>query len=240
MRRVTIVGACMVAIFLASTTASAMQPEFYVATAIGKTAPTVPFTGTVGATVLEAATPPHPKITCTAGTVSGEAHTATEAKKIKLVLTGCESSALSAKCQSAGAAAGEIEDHLLEGVLGNVAAGVPGLRLANEPLGPGHTITEFECASVKFIAKGSVIAKLTVGTGVVVPGPYIVPAAFPSVFHMIFKQTLGIQKLVEFIPGEPPGTEQLEASAGPPFEKVGTETTFEIQSIPAKVLGITK
>jgi hypothetical protein len=240
MRRLTIAGACVFALFLAAgTTASAVQPEFYVATGIGKVAPSVPFTGTIGTTELVASTLPHPKITCTGGTVSGIASTATEAKSIKIVLTGCESSALTAKCQSAGASAGEIEDHVLEGVLGNVATGAPGLRLANEPLGPGHEFAEFNCSSTKFVTRGSVIAKLKVNTGTVA-GPYIVPAPFPSLLQMVFKQASGIQKFVEFIPGEPPGSEQLEATAGGPYEKVGAETTFVIQSTPPGVLGITE
>lgn len=239
MRRLMIAGTLIAAVFLASATASAMQPEFYVATAIGKVAPTVPFSGTVGATVFQASTTPHPKITCTAGTVSGVAATATEAKSIKIVLTGCESLVLTLPCQSPLAVPGEIKDETLEGVLGNVATDTPGLRLANEPLGPGHRIAGFECGAVKFEVKGSVIAKLTGDEGLVT-GPYIVPAVFHPSIDMVFAQTLGIQKFVEFIPGEPPGTEQLEATSGPPYEKVGVHTTFTLSSTPAKVLGITE
>jgi hypothetical protein len=239
MRRLMIAGTFVASIFLASATASAMQPEFYVATAIGKVAPTVPFSGTVGPTVFQASTIPHPKIECTAGSVSGVAATATEAKSIKIVLTGCESSALLVKCQSAGAVAGEIKDETLEGVLGNVATNTPGLRLANEPLGPGHRIAEFACGAAKFEVKGSVIARLTGDEGLVT-GPYIVPAVFHPSVDMVFAQTLGIQKFVEFLPGEPPGTEQLEATSGGPYEKVGTRTTFTLSSTPAKVLGITE
>src|SRR6478672_8949551 len=128
MRRISIVALALAASFAFSVaSASATQPVFYGVAEMGGT-PELPqkISGTLGAAFLEGKTS-KAKITCTAGTATGEITGATKTKNNVTTFTGCETSGL--KCNSTGDPSGTIKTSALEGVLGNVTATLPGLRL---------------------------------------------------------------------------------------------------------------
>ena len=116
----------------------------------------VKFTSTSGEGFLETAN--GEKVTCTADTNVGETN-GPKKDVVTVTFTGCTSSGF--KCNSAGAAAGEIKTNKLLSEIGyiNKAAKEVGLRLKPE----GELFVEFECVGgiVKVKTKGAVIGKYT-------------------------------------------------------------------------------
>src|SRR5947208_400941 len=127
MTRIKLVAACLAAFFVVSVaSASAAQPVFYGVAEIGQKVGTVKFEGTLGAAFLEGKTS-KAKITCLGGTATGEVTGPTTGTNGVTTFNGCESSGL--KCNSTGDAEGIIKTAKLDGVLGNVTATLPGIRL---------------------------------------------------------------------------------------------------------------
>jgi hypothetical protein len=216
-----------------ASTASAAQPVFYTKAAIGEVAKAVSFTGTLGPAFLEGKG--GTKITCTAGTATGEATSATEGKNGVTTFTGCETSGV--PCENAGA--GTIKTKTLKGELGNVVAGkTPGLRLFNEALGRGASLAEFTCAggSIAVNVIGSVIGSISGAAGKT-------PAEgkFAASNSLVFAESKGIQKYTKFVAGEgEAGEEQLESSVGgAAFEKSGQSVTAKLTSVPKENLNTT-
>ena len=98
----------------------------------------------------------HVLIGCKADAGAGEYSGAQTVTAGVLTLTGCHEGA--ASCQSAGAAAGEVQTSAIAGRLGLVAAGgTLGIELA--PAG-GEVIAEFACGAVPVTLRGAVIAEI--------------------------------------------------------------------------------
>jgi len=234
MKRIRIVGLCLVAVFAISIAASSASaaPVFYTKAGIGETVNKVNFTGTLGAAFLEGAN--GSKITCTGGTATGEVTGPTTAKKNITTFVGCETQGF--KCES-GATEGVIVTKVLQGTLGGLTATLPGLRLYDETEGKGGKLAEFSCAggAIAVIVRGSVIGSLSGAAGTE-------PAngKFASSNKLTLAEAKGVQKYSKFIEGEG-GTEQLEASvAGGAYEKSGQSVIATLKSTPASNLGVTK
>jgi hypothetical protein len=213
-----------------ASTASA-NPEFFGKAAVGSTVGTVAFTGTLGAAFLEGVS--GTKITCTAGTATGEITGATTSANNVTKFTGCETNGV--ECHNAGAK--EIVTKNLQGVLGGVSATVPGIRLSDSVEGKGGKLAEFACAggAVGVVVKGSVIGSLTGASG-----KNIAEGKLATSNKLTFAESKGVQKYSKFTEGEG-GTEQLEASTGGgPFEKSGQSVIATLKTTPAGQLGVTK
>jgi hypothetical protein len=236
MKRIRMVALTLVAVFAMTAlaaSASAATPEFYTKAAIGSTAGTVSFTGTLGAAFLEGKS--GTKITCKAGTAAGEVTGPQTTKNNTTTFTGCETQGF--PCENAGA--GTIKTNTLEGTLGNVvAAKTPGIRLFSQSGGRGAELAAFTCASgaIPVKVKGSVIGSLSGASGKT-------PAEgkFAASDKLSFAEAKGIQKYTKFIAGEgEAGTEQLESSvSGNPYELSGQSVIVTLKSTPASNLGFT-
>jgi hypothetical protein len=229
------VGLALVAAFAFAAlagSASAAAPVFYTKAAIGEKGPAVSFTGTLGPAFLEGAG--GTKITCTAGTATGEANGATTTANNVTKFTGCETGGV--PCENA--AAKEIDTKILAGVLGNVVANkTPAVRLFDEKEGPGGKLAEFTCAggAVAVVVHGSAIGSLSGASGTS-------PATgkFPASISLVFAESKGIQKYTKFVEGGDALNEQLEASVGgAPFEKSGQSVTAKLTSTPKSNLNST-
>jgi len=236
MKRIRLVALALVAVFAMTAlaaSASAATPEFYTKATVGTTAPAVPFTGVLGAAFLEGKS--GTKITCKAGSATGEATGPQETKNNKTTFTGCESSGF--PCENAGA--GTITTVTLAGTLGNVvAAKTPGIRLFSQSGGRGASLANFTCAggAIAVEVKGSVIGSLTGASG-----KNAAEGKFAATDTLAFAESKGIQKYTKFIAGEgEAGTEQLESSVGgAPFEPSGQSVSVKLTSVPKSNLGIT-
>jgi hypothetical protein len=238
MKRIRIVGLCLIAAFaisiVASSVASATQPVFYTKAEVGVASGPVKFTGTLGAAFLEAKS--GTKITCLAGTATGEVTGPTTEQNAVTTFTGCATSGF--KCNSTGQGEGVIVTNVLEGTLGQVAANLPGVRLYNETTKKGGELAAFACAggAVPVVVRGSVIGSLSGSAGKT-------PAEgkFGTTQKLAFAEAKGIQKYTKFLAGEgEAGEEQLENSvSGNPYEKAGQSVTATLKSIPASNLGNT-
>jgi len=245
MKRMRLMGLALVAVFAMSVaSASAAQPEFYGVAAVGKTVAAQKIGGTLGAAFLEGKTS-HAKITCTGGTFTGEVTGATTTSSNVTSFTGCEASSL--PCKSAGAAAGEIKTAALDGVLGNVTATLPGIRL----FAPGESgkepktgsLATFECGGglVNVVVKGSVIGSLSGAQG-----NKVEEGKFAASSKLTFSETAGAQKYTKFLAGECGGAgncgpEQLESVINGTPELGGQSVIATIKSVPfASKLGFTK
>jgi hypothetical protein len=232
MKRIRMVAVALVAVSaMAFATTASANPTFFGKAAIGSTVGTVNFTGTLGAAFLEGVS--GTKITCLAGTATGEVTGATTSANNVTKFTGCETNGV--ECHNA--AANEIVTKTLKGVLGGVSATVPGIRLSDQVEGNGGKLAEFACAggAVKVIVKGSVIGSLTGASGKTVEEGKLATSN-----KLVFAESKGIQKYRKFTEGEG-GEEQLEASTGGgPFEKSGQSVTATLKTTPAGQLGVTK
>jgi hypothetical protein len=235
MKRIRIVGLCLVAVFAISIAASSASaaPVFYTKAAIGEAVNKVDFTGTLGAAFLEGAN--GSKITCTGGTATGEVTGPTTAKKNITTFTGCETQGF--KCES-GVTEGVIVTKVLKGTLGGLTATLPGLRLYDETEGKGGKLAEFSCAggAIAVIVRGSVIGSLSGANGTAPSN-----GKFAASNKLSLAEAKGKQKYAKFIEGEG-GEEQLEASvAGGAFEKSGQSVIATLKTSPAAGnLGFTK
>jgi hypothetical protein len=246
MKRIMMVGLALCALFAFSVaSASATQPVFYSVAEIGKTVEGKKISGTLGAAFLEGKTS-KAKITCTGGTATGEITTTTKTVNNVTAFTGCETSGL--KCNSTGKGAGEITTAALDGVLGNVTATLPGIRL----FAPGEggkapktgNLAEFECGggTVKVKVSGSVIGSLSGAQGKTVE-----EGKFAASTKLTFAEALGKQKYEKFLAGECGGNandcgpEQLTSNINGGEELGGQSVIATLKTIPfASKLGFTK
>jgi len=247
MKRISMVALALAAVFAFNVgSASAAQPVFYGVAEMGGT-PALPqkFTGTLGAAFLEGKTS-KAKITCKAGTATGEITGPTKGKNGVTTFTGCETSEL--PCNSAGQGSGVIVTNPLDGVLGNVTAALPGIRL----FGPGEggkspktgALAKFECGGgvVKVEVVGSVIGSLSGASGTKVE-----EGKFAASAKLTFAETAGAQKYTKFLAGECGGNandcgpEQLTSKINAGEELGGQSVIATLKTVPfASKLGFTK
>jgi len=243
-----IVGLCLVAAFAMGmvATASAAQPVFYgVAELNAEVKTPIKQSGTFGSSFLEGNVS-KAKITCVKGTSTGEVTGPTKVKNNVADFAECETGGL--VCTSTGAPTGHIVTFNLDGVLGNVSATLPGIRLFREGEG-GKTpktglLAEFNCGGVALVkVKGSVIGSLSGAQGKTPE-----EGKFAASNKLTLAQSLGVQKYTKFLTGECGGNandcgpEQLESNTnGGAFEKGGQSQIVTLKTIPfASKLGFTK
>jgi hypothetical protein len=192
MKRIRIIGLALVAAVALSavgaSAASAALPEFSPSSG-------VTLTGTSGAGLLETVT--GTKVTCTASTNGGEITGAKTVSKVKVKFTGCESTG--AKCNTSGAASGELVTEELKATLGYLNASKKEVGLDFVPV--GTKFIEFSCGTALVGVKvtGSVICKVT---------PVNMPTKTSTV---TCKQAKGIQEFTKFEGGE---TDVLKTQIG--------------------------
>jgi len=237
MKRIRVIGVCLIAAFAISAVASSVAtaaPEFYAKTAVGTTAGPIAFSGTLGAAFLEGKG--GTKITCTAGSAAGEATSATKTENNTTTFTGCATGGF--PCHSAGQAEGTIQTENLAGSLGAVGSKKDGIRLYNQSTGKGGTLAAFACAggTVNVVVTGSVIGELTGASGLTVAEGKL-PSATQD---LTFAETKGIQKYTKFTEGEG-GTEQLSSAinGGTP-ELSGQSVKVVLATSPKGQLGYTE
>jgi hypothetical protein len=243
-----IVGLGLVAVFAMSlvASASATQPVFYGVAEYGQTPPLPQkISGTLGAAFLEGNTS-KAKISCTAGTATGEITGPTTTSNNVTTFTGCETGGT--PCNSTGDPSGTIKTTALDGVLGNVSTTLPGIRL----FGPGQggkspktgALAEFKCAggAVTVVVSGSVIGSLSGAQGKT-------PAEgkFGASNKLTFAEAGGIQKYTKFLAGECGGNandcgpEQLTSTVNGTPELGGQSVIATIKTVPfPSKLGFTK
>jgi len=246
MKRISMLGLALVAIFAFSVaSASAAQPVFYGVAEVGGTVATQGISGTLGAAFLEGKTS-KAKISCTGGTATGEITGATTTKNNVTTFTGCSTSEL--PCNSAGDPSGTIKTTALEGVLGNVTATLPAIRL----FAPGEAgkkpktgvLADFKCGGelVHAVVTGSVIGSLSGAQG-------NTPAEgkFAASTKLTFAETAGKQKYESFLAGQCGGNandcgpEQLSNTVNGTPELGGQSVIATLKTIPfASKLGFTK
>jgi len=246
MKRISMVALAAVAVFAFSVaSASATQPVFYTVAELGGTAPSVvKISGTLGAAFLEGKES-KAKISCTGGTATGEVTGPTKTKNNVTTFTGCETGGL--PCKS-GATEGVIVTSALEGVLGNVSASLPGIRL----FAPGEggkkpktgSLATFTCAggAVSVVVSGSVIGSLSGAQGKTVE-----EGKFAGSNKLTFAESAGKQKYESFLAGECGGNandcgpEQLTSTVNGTPELGGQSVIATLKSVPfASKLGFTK
>jgi hypothetical protein len=246
MKRISMVALAAVALFAFSVaSASATQPVFYGVGEIGGTVATQNISGTLGAAFLEGKTS-KAKISCTSGTATGEVTGATKVKNNVTTFVGCESGGL--PCKSAGDPEGTIKTAALDGVLGNVTATAPGIRL----FAPGEggkkpktgALATFTCAggAVSAVVSGSVIGSLSGAQG-----KEVAEGKFAASAKLTFAETAGKQKYESFLAGECGGNandcgpEQLTNTLNGTPELGGQSVIATLKSVPfASKLGFTK
>jgi hypothetical protein len=238
MKRIRIMGLCLVAAFAMSALVSAAasaEPVFLTKTVVAEGVK-IPIAGTLGAAFLEGKS--GSKITCTGGTSTGEVTGPQTSKKNVTTFTGCLTGEF--KCESAGQAEGVIVTNALEAKLNGITAVLPGEKLFNEATGKGGTLAEFSCASgaIAVIVKGSLIGSLGGAAGTNAETGKLLATA-----SLTFAEAGGIQKYTSFSEGPEKGVkEQLESSVGgKPFELSGQSVVVKIKTVPLTWgLGVTK
>jgi hypothetical protein len=246
MKRISMVALALAAFFAFSVaSASAAQPVFYGVAELGQTVGSVKTSATVGSAFLEAENTS--KISCTSGTATGEVTNPTKTTNNVTTFLGCESSGQ--KCASTGDPEGTIKTFALDGVLGNVTATLPGIRL----FAPGEggkkpklgLLAKFTCGLgevVKVEVWGSVIGSLSGAQGKT-------PAEgkFAASNKLTFAESASKQKYQSFLAGECGGNandcgpEQLTQNLNGKIEQGGQSAIATLKTIPfASKLGFTK
>lgn len=179
------------------------------------------FTGTSGATTIEAKE--GSQLTCTADTGKGEA-SAESTGTAKLTLTGCQ--AFGEKCRTAGAAEGEVA----------LSANYK-LAYTNGAEGEGGLVFELteatiECGATNCEGKVAQTLKLR---GAVIGGatPINEEVVLPSKFRIAFSQTKGVQKPTEYEKEEGAKVKAILELSGSGkkafgFEQAGLASTEEL------------
>jgi hypothetical protein len=244
MRRIKIVGLSLVVVLavaaFAASSALAAAPEFgrCVAKAGGKYASAACTTEVAGKTKFEWEPGPGPNnkftsaikvgtvakletvgkqvIECTGETSGGEIKNAKEVAKVVAKFTGC--TAIGQKCESEGAAAGEIVTNALGGPIGVEKLGETAAKnkLAEDLQGENaeKLVATFKCAGLPIIVRGSVLHPIKSNK--------MVNTAVEK-----FAATKGKQKPEKFV-GEP--KDVLESSlAGGAFEQSGQTITANVK-----------
>ncbi len=174
--RIRMIGLALVAVFamgaIVASAASAALPEQLPATGT--------FTGTSGASTFE--TKSGEKVKCTSDTIAGEI-TGAKTSKSKITFKGCEAFGL--KCNSSGAASGEI-------VL-NVTGELVYIMKATKEVGLLNTLTAeltIKCSAFQTLkVKGSTLCPIT---------PVNVKT---TKYKVVCKETKGVQEPVNYEPG---------------------------------------
>jgi hypothetical protein len=249
MRRMRIIGVGLVAVFALGMTASsafATQPVFYgVAEVNAEVKTPIKLSATLGAAFLEGNTS-KAKISCTAGTSTGEVISPTKTTNNIVTFTGCETGGT--PCNSTGDPSGTIKTTALDGVLGNISTTLPGIRV----FGPGQggkspktgALAEFKCAggAVTVVVSGSVLGSLSGAQGKT-------PAEgkFAASSKLTYAEAGGIQKYTKFLAGECGGNandcgpEQLTSTVNGTPELGGQSVIATIKTVPfPSKLGFTK
>jgi hypothetical protein len=218
-----------------SATASA-EPVFLTKAAIGEAVSSVPFTGTVAGSAWEST---HgTKITCLAGTLTGEVTGPKSLSGIVLHLTGCTTSGC--KVESAGQPEGSVYSNVLAGKLGGITATLPGVKLYSEAEGKGGKMVEAStCAgAVPIIWKGEVTGSLSGAAGESPATGKLLPS-----LKLTLAESKGVQKYQGFTEGLESGLMgQLQVSvSGGAYEPNGWTLAPTLTTVPASWgLGVTK
>jgi hypothetical protein len=234
MKRMRMMGLLLVVVFAVSVTASSAtaSPVYYGKAQVGSTV-TLPIkgTGTLGAAFLEGEVS-KTKIECSGGTANFEVTGPTTTKKNITVFTGCKTGSF----PCGNVAETTIETKSLQGELGDVKTGVPGVRLFDEGTGKGGELAAFSCAggAVAVKVKGSIIGSLSGASGTSVG-----LAKFATSQKLTFAESAGIQKYSKFA-GEVT-SEQLESKSGEgSYEKSGQSVIATLKAEGISNLGTTK
>jgi hypothetical protein len=231
MRRIWVAAPTLATVLMLGLLGPALAaPVFYTKVEYGATASTpIKFGGTFGAALLEGQTSKG-KIECAHGTASGEVTGPTTARNAEVLLRECQTGGI--PCKNTGS--NEIKLNPLEGELGDVQVGVPGLRLFDQAGGRGAIFAEFECGGLPVKSKGSVIGQLSGGAGNTVS-----EGKFAGSLKLTFSQSAGVQKYTRFV-GET-GSEQLESKGGAgEYEKGGESVVATLRAEGLSNLGFTK
>jgi hypothetical protein len=243
MKRIRIMGLCLVAAFALSALAASFataEPVFVTKAVVGGTAAShIPQAGTLGAAFLEGSVS-HSKITCTGGTSTGEVTGPKTVGKNVATFTGCESGGL--KCESSPTPEGVIITKNLAGNVNGITSSLPGVRLFSEATGRGGILAEFECGGVvKVVVKGSVIGSFSGAAGTTATAAET--GKLLPIGSLTFAEAGGIQKYTSFSEGPEAGQkEQLssEINSGTP-ELSGQSVVAKLHTVPSTWgVGITK
>lgn len=153
------------------------------------------------------------KIVCLGDTAGGE-FTGPRTDRLTITFTGCEFATSGIKCNSAGAAQGEIKTPQLEGVLGfiNEHASPPSVGVNLKPV-LGKLFVAFECSGVPVKVNGSVIAPIT-PTG-----------KMSSTSTLNYRASKGVQAVEEFEGGEKHTLRAVASGKETEPEQAGLRTT---------------
>jgi hypothetical protein len=238
MKRMRIMGLCVVAAFALSACAASFataEPVFLTKTVVAEGVK-IPIKATLGAAFLEGKS--GSKITCTGGSSTGEVTGPKTSKKNVSTFVGCVTGEF--KCESAGQAEGVIVTKSLEAKLNGITSSLPGERLFDEGEGRKGKLAEFSCAggAIAVIVKGSLIGSLSGAAGTNAETGKLLPSG-----NLTFAEAGGIQKYTSFSEGPEKGEkEQLESSVGgKPFEQSGQSVVAKLTTVPSTwELGVTK
>ena len=150
MKRIRFFGLCVtaaLALSVGAAPASAALPEY-------RGPFPKPFSSKSGVVVVETAS--GLRATCTSGTNIGEV-TGPKTATLTLRLTGCE--AYNFKCNSPGAAPGEIVSNQLSSTLGYINKRKK--QVGADLQSASGTTTEFECGPAHVVVTGSIIGRIT-------------------------------------------------------------------------------
>jgi len=236
-RRMRIVGLCLTAavvIGVLTSAAASAEPEFLTKAVVAEGA-SIPLTGTVGPSSWESRS--GSRITCTAGTITGEVTGPKSLANTVLLLKTCETSGC--LVESAGKPEGTVETEALAGKLGGISSTLPGIKLFSQSEGKGGIVIEAETAcAIPLKWKGEVTGSLSGSAG---EGPET--GKLLSSIKLTLVQSKGVQKYQGFSEGLESGLlGQLESSfGGKPYEPDGWAIAPTLKTIPSTwELGITK
>jgi hypothetical protein len=227
--------AALVAAVSVATTASA-EPVFLTKSVVGEATSSVPYTGTLGASFWEGKTS-KAKITCVAGTVSGEVTGAQSVANTLLVMTGCEASGC--KVHSKGLPEGEVQSFALAGKLNGLKSTLPGLKLFSESEGKGGKFIEAEVCggAVHFTLTGEVTGSLSGASGESAATGKLVAS-----LKLTFAESAGAQKYLGFSEGPEAGLMgQLTDTVNGSPELAGLSMIMTDKTVPSTFgIGVTK
>jgi len=173
MRRIRIVGLCLVAIFamsaIAASAASAARPAWFIKNTKTKkveealSTTKVVFSGKGGESKLEGGL----KITCETDTIKGDTLGVKGVVKVKIVYKGCHETGLTVNC---GGTKKEIKTEAIKGELTEASEKSPGTTTVVERLepeavvAPKNIFTKFKCGEVKHefnvVVKGQIFVRV--------------------------------------------------------------------------------
>jgi hypothetical protein len=189
MRRISVIGLALAAVFAMSAVAVATAsaaPEF-----LNKEKKAVVkkhFTGTSGKGELKAGSI---VVTCTADKDTGEISGTKKVANVVVTFTGCSAEKEACKVKSPGAKEGEVKTNVLEGELGEVATSesATGVGLDLKPASGSFVTLEGSCILTTSVT-GSVIAEVSPVKSLVTEG------------KLIYAEASGKQKIQKFVGGE--------------------------------------